>query len=435
MVRLALAASLIIEGVSLLFYADIIWGKVETDRKKVYLGYLIGYLLIFVLHSFHAVWSIAINVSTYTLVNVILLKKMHHTTTSSAICHACAISFYSSLSEIITGTILNCFMQYWGSWKTDKNLTLMALSNILFFFLMISVALLQKKRKNIRLENLVVAITIVIIFAMSTMVFLSMLEFGKLSGAEITICIILLAIVVGLTLFLYGYMEKIRKESERIKQQLQLNKDNARYVDDMMRRDEEQRILIHDIKNHLQTIAGLCEESQGAVAEYINNLLQSPALRGGINYSNNKALNAIIYRYSRETEALGISFAFNCDRVNLSFLSDYDISTIFCNILDNAVEAARKTEEAYIDVCISHISDKGLLVFKEINSCQDIVKCDSGRWITTKKGQKYHGYGLLSVDEVLKKHGATMELYQDRKDNSVHTVIVFSGVNDENHSV
>lgn len=435
MVRLALAASLIIEGVSLLLYADIIWGRDKTDRKKVCLGYLMGYSLIFVLHSFNAVWSVAINVSTYTLVNIILLKKIHRTTTSNAICHACAISFYSALSEIITGTILNCFMQYWGNWKTDRNLTLMALSNILFFFLMVSAALLQKKRKNIRLENLVVAIIIVLIFAMSTIVLLSMLEFGQLTGVGITICIVLLAIVVGLTLFLYGYMEKIRKESEKIKQQLQLNKDNARYVDDMVKWDEEQRILIHDIKNHLQTIADLCGESQGEVAEYIGNLLQSPALKGGIKYSNNKALNAIIYRYSRETEALGISFAFNCDRVNLSFLSDYDISTIFCNILDNAVEAARKTEEAYIDVCINYIPDKELLVVKEINSCQDTVKCDSGRWVTTKKGQKYHGYGLLSVDEVLKRHGATMELYQDQQNNSVHTVIVFSGVSDENHSV
>lgn len=435
MVRLALAISLIIESISLLLYVDILWGIDKSERRKIYLGYLVGYLLIFSLHSFDSTWVIVRNFGVYTLVNILLLRFLHHLPTIKAICNAAAVSFLSTLAEMITGVVINHFVKYWGNWQTDNNLVLMAFSNILFLGMMFAAAFIQRNWKKIHLGNVVVVIIIVILFVMVEMLHTSMLESGQLASSVVTTCAILLAIVLILTLFLYEFMEKMRNESEKIKQQLQLDKDNARYVDDMMKRNEEQRILIHDIKNHLQTIEGLCEDSQVAAIEYISGMLASPALKGGEKYTENTALNVILHRYACEAKQSDISFAVTCDSVNFSFLSNYELSTLFCNILDNAIEASQKIQNAYIEVGISYMASKQLLVIRIVNSCKDVFKYDMGRLQTTKKEQKYHGYGLRSVEGVIKPHNGKIELYYDRENNSFHTIIVFSGVHDESYSV
>lgn len=49
----------------------------------------------------------------------------------------------------------------------------------------------------------------------------------------------------------------------------------------------------------------------------------------------------------------GISVTIKVDNVNLNFLAPIDITTIFGNLLDNAIEAAEKLEEEkYISIKI-----------------------------------------------------------------------------------
>ena len=53
----------------------------------------------------------------------------------------------------------------------------------------------------------------------------------------------------------------------------------------------------------------------------------------------------------------GISVTIKVDNVNLNFLASIDITTIFGNLLDNAIEAAEKLEgEKYISIKIGSAS-------------------------------------------------------------------------------
>ena len=104
------------------------------------------------------------------------------------------------------------------------------------------------------------------------------------------------------------------------------------------------------------------------------------------------------------------------------FIEALDISTIFGNLLDNAIEAVRKIEvgEKYIFI---NVAIKGqLLVIVIKNSMRTFVSA-SEQLQTDKWNKRYHGYGLSNVKKSLKKYHGEMKISTDEKEFRVSVVI------------
>lgn len=92
-------------------------------------------------------------------------------------------------------------------------------------------------------------------------------------------------------------------------------------------------------------------------------------------------------------------------------ISEVDLSLIIGNLLDNAMEACMKMkeeEEKFIRVYIDIL--KGQLYIYVMNSVGEAPK-RVGRIYLTTKDKKFHGLGLIRMDQVVQKyHG-----YLDRQ--------------------
>ena len=85
-----------------------------------------------------------------------------------------------------------------------------------------------------------------------------------------------------------------------------------------------------------------------------------------------------------------------------------DISVLFGNILDNAIEGTSKIENA--DKRLIHLSlskQKSFVRIRVENCCEDDIRFVNGL-PTTKKDARYHGYGMKSIQSIVEKYDGSM---------------------------
>lgn len=123
--------------------------------------------------------------------------------------------------------------------------------------------------------------------------------------------------------------EKNRKYTE-VQLLLQKETDFTEYYKMLLSQSENQAILIHDIKKHLQSIASLNEQNApDKVNAYINELLLSSDFKESARICDNELLNAIMARYRRQCTEQGISFTADIRSGVLHFLPDSDLTSLF----------------------------------------------------------------------------------------------------------
>jgi sensor histidine kinase regulating citrate/malate metabolism len=88
-----------------------------------------------------------------------------------------------------------------------------------------------------------------------------------------------------------------------------------------------------------------------------------------------------------------------------------DISTLFGNALDNAIESVRKLpqeEKRLIHVAVAR--QKDFLRIRVENYYEGNLVFENGLPATTKEDKEYHGYGLKSIRSTVKKYGGSITI-------------------------
>lgn len=176
---------------------------------------------------------------------------------------------------------------------------------------------------------------------------------------------------------------------------------------------EEISILKHDINNHLQTLYILSVQDNKGVKEYLKTYISTMSEYSLYFKSDNQMLEIVINEKYIEARDKNINFEVECENTNLMFLEDIDIVTIFCNLLDNAIEANDNIlKDKFIKVIITERDNYN--VIQIINSFSNSVTVKKNRIITTKKG--HLGLGLTSVKKSVEKYSGllTFETEDDK---------------------
>ena len=95
----------------------------------------------------------------------------------------------------------------------------------------------------------------------------------------------------------------------------------------------------------------------------------------------------------------------------MSFISDMDITTIFSNLLDNAIDACREIDKSRRKIRIIMRAQMGLIVIKITNSCayNHISNIKFGH--STK--ENHSGIGLFNVRKAVEKYEGIMDIKRD----------------------
>lgn len=168
--------------------------------------------------------------------------------------------------------------------------------------------------------------------------------------------------------------------------------------------------ILHDVDKHIRAIENLYgterEHTAGEYAEAIRSTL-APLIP--ISYTENPILNILLTDKNAVMQEKGIHSDIKIDNVDLSYIEPIDITTIFGNLLDNAIEAAANADgDKYIFIKISAYH-KMTVVHIE-NSCGKVKW--KKRMPVSDKG-KGRGIGLLNVKQSIDKYDGDLQLKQD----------------------
>ena len=105
----------------------------------------------------------------------------------------------------------------------------------------------------------------------------------------------------------------------------------------------------------------------------------------------------------------------------------FDINILLGNLLENAIEAARVTEQKYLGISIK--LKRGVLKVKIENSflAENLIQKKSygieNKFITTKNSKELHGLGLKSVTKIVEKHNGIMDISSEHNIFCVNLVM------------
>ena len=241
----------------------------------------------------------------------------------------------------------------------------------------------------------------------------------------VTICAACLLVLNLLVFGINQYNQKRHQEYAQMQILLQKEADSAEYYRSLVQQNENQRVLIHDIRKHLASIDALNKAGeQNKVHSYIQQLQDSAHLNESLQLSDNQLFNAILCRYMHKCESQHIAFRTNIRSHTVDFLSDTDLTALFCNLLDNALCAADTLPDAFIDICTYTKDNSPFTIITIINSCRENpFTGPGGTLVSNKPDHQLHGLGLKSVQRVVDNYDGAMKMYYDLPTLTFHTIL------------
>lgn len=172
------------------------------------------------------------------------------------------------------------------------------------------------------------------------------------------------------------------------------------YYKDRIRDEERVRSAYHDMKNHLlllQAQAGNGQEVQKSIQELKDQIQEYE----NYHHTGNEFLDIIIRDKAKAAQERKIDFSAVISFEAGSFIEPLDISTIFGNALDNAIEASEKLPEDMRLVTVRANRVRNILVIIVENNTASTSIETTG---TTKRDTFAHGFGLSNLKNAVEKY-------------------------------
>ncbi len=414
-----------------LYIHDVFDLKYSSILKAILIS--IGYGILFLLSFAN---SFLLNTIVFSLINFIILKVLCTAKWHVCFFHALILTTFMGLSEAITFAIFSKFNEtYLYTNVHITSLILLTVSSKSLYFICISMITKwgglsknQPEHQN-RVTGLLNTIPLILIYIEMTLVsFLLTVAPSTVLRYILSISSFLLLIINFIIIYIYHYTQK--KSEEFIELQLQLQKEYAlaKYYKTLFTQNKNQQILIHDIRKHLTSIAQLnAQNEHEKIHQYLDTLLNSSDLQDSVRVSNNDMLNSILCHYIKICRDKHIKFKADI-RANLLQKLDFpELTSLFCNLLDNAVEACNNIPNSFIEVSVVRKNNSDLTLISIINTCNTAPSFDdNGFPISSKKDKRKHGLGLKSVNRIVNKYDGNIKMYYDRHSATFHTIIILN---------
>lgn len=414
------------EGITAWSYFEQVFERKGSCKVEIWM-FILGYTLLFVLCQFK---NVLVNTVAFLFVNLILLFSNFACKKLIGIIQVAFLTVVMGGTEVLAGNLMSCLSHDFKAYQYDISvmIPLSVLSCLLYFFVIQIIAKLIKPAKDGTDTSTVFLLSIlpvVSVLITMTIAYISITTRIKpIVGILMAISVIALLMVNILVTVVYNHIQKMyndRLELELIAQKAKMDTENYKILENQY---ENQRVLIHDIRGHMQVMRGLLEsKNYDELENYLLDMERDPALQKIARLCDNTVLNVILVHHASICKSLDIDIDFDIRQHSVDFISAHDITAIFDNLLTNAEEAAKNTSEKYIKLSATQQGETGMLI-TIINSCDSAPDMDEdGNIKTKKKDKEHHGVGLKSVKQAVQRYHGVSRMYYNDEENRFHSVI------------
>ena len=324
--------------------------------------------------------------------------------------------FCMTICEALGVFLLQWILQIAGVKNIDiimsqcLNAIFSAITIIFFYFMVISRLMKKGNIPYSKTQYMIYSIMLVYSF-INLLVIIETFAQGRIDY----LCVINMGCIVLADLYLLCFVkmsdEKNYYESQVKALEQQANMQYEYYLAQGRKYETTVQIL-HDVKKHIKAIQNLYTADQENIAgEYANEIGEMLKPLIPVEYTDNPILNILLTDKELLIKEKGISLEIKIDNVSLVFIKPIDATTIFGNLLDNAIEASEKVREdknIYIKISSYH----QMAVIKIENSCNEVT-WKNGLPVSNKG--KGRGIGLLNVQKSIEKYDGNLKLKEENQ--------------------
>ena len=304
------------------------------------------------------------------------------------------------------------------------------LSNYLFtfvFYIFFTPFLLNIKKLIEKYKDIILVPPMMTIFVSGVAIFVdvifnnfSMFYFNGINltvkywmnSFNVVLCILILMII-------FGYVKQVQVQSQvAIMNQLEYQRNSQ-----LLQSKETMEIInikCHDLRHQIRELENISDLN---IQKELNEIEKQLRIYDTKVKTGNDYLDVILSEKSLLCRKNEISLDCIIDGKQIEFLSPGEISSLFGNIIDNAMESLSKMDNDKMKIITLKIETVvgGTLIIEE-NPYIGKVEYIKGKIVTTKEEKQYHGYGLKSIQNVVDRHDGILKIDTD---NSLFRLKIF----------
>ena len=100
------------------------------------------------------------------------------------------------------------------------------------------------------------------------------------------------------------------------------------------------------------------------------------------------------------------------------------MTSLFCNLLDNALEASRYIPNSFIELSIHQKPETAFTIIALVNSCRESPFSGTDKRLKTSKENKtLHGHGVKIIERVVNRYQGSIDYYYSEENHTFHMII------------
>lgn len=214
-------------------------------------------------------------------------------------------------------------------------------------------------------------------------------------------------ILIFLIVFLYSKNTMfLREQEQKDKMQIAQLQQQFAYYQEKLKDEEKVRSVYHDMKNHLLVLQRQINSPE--TAEMVEKLQSQVAMYEDYEHTGNDILDIILKEKSETARQKHIALSVTADLNGVDFIEPLDVSTIFGNGLDNAIEASEKLPEEQRAILVKAGRVQNFFSVLIENSCLQNREYTKQR--TTKSDDFLHGFGISNMRKAAEKYDGQLTI-------------------------
>lgn len=246
------------------------------------------------------------------------------------------------------------------------------------------------------------------------------LTLNSIMAAASTLLIIFATVI---SIIIIGKLVKESKDKvkyELVQEKLDLQ---YKYYRGIEEEQEKVRKLYHDMRNHISCIQLLANSE--AANSYIKKIEEQ--LNGVEKYydTGSHLVDIILKDKQKEAEDKKIEFIAELDFGKCDFIEMIDVTSLFSNLINNAIEACDKITDQAVKKTIklkgTYINN--FFVLCSSNSKTNKVQIVKDRFITDKEDASIHGLGIKNIKTAVYRYGGEVTITYTEEEFLVKVLI------------
>lgn len=246
-------------------------------------------------------------------------------------------------------------------------------------------------------------ISIILLFSCSILLCEIIAILGIVEPLTATCGLLIVCIINIFTLFQYERITKIYQstlEQKNMEQRIAMYENQFEIISEAQQNIHSLR---HDFKKHLILLDNYIQKNDyNSALSYIGSLDDELAVTKELVRTENKEIDCILNYHLKQAEQFGCTINTKLNVPRQQFMSSFDLNVLLSNVLQNAIDAMKKTSVRILNIFITY--EKEILYIDICNSFDGYVKKQKDSFLTTKPDTKLHGYGLNNIKSIVNKY-------------------------------